>query len=217
MIHDHADGQESAIRVRWIQSKSHTCRHKSSEAQPIQLQAYKFQCLLHAASSLSLFFGVLNICCGDCLFSLESIDSGFNPGLRFDKCEFGMRTHELWEHLRAGPVPSWVLDHYRFEGVIRAGTVDAVYYARSVQSQALVAVKLPLVPENGTTQDFSSFFDQARDLAQFVHPCVVPVNSVGQFQGVPFLTCEINENFSLLERTSRKPLTLWQVIGLISE
>lgn len=92
-------------------------------------------------------------------------------------------------------------DSFEFVG---QGGMGAVYRARQVSLDRVVAVKLLAAPEAGKLADFAARFEtEARAMARLAHPNVVAVHDFGTGGGQPNLVMEFVEGEDLATRLAR--------------
>src|SRR5262249_51140311 len=94
---------------------------------------------------------------------------------------------------------------YRILRPLSAGGMGAVYLARDIQLDRLVALKVPRLGDDDQPKpdDLKRFFREARAAAGLLHPNLCPVFDVGQVDGTPYLTMAFLEG-SLLSSVIQK-------------
>ncbi len=107
---------------------------------------------------------------------------------------------------------------YRLEQPLARGGMGAVWVARHLQLDMLVAVKL-MDPQIGETLDGRARFErEARAVAQLQSPHVVRVHDYGVHDGTPYLAMELLEGEDLGARLQRvKHLPLPAVADLVAQ
>lgn len=96
----------------------------------------------------------------------------------------------------AGLLPGF--DSFEFIG---QGGMGAVYRARQISLDRIVAVKLLAVPYGQDRLDFTGRFEvEARAMARLAHPNVVAVHDYGVSEGQPYLVMELVEGEDLATR-----------------
>jgi formylglycine-generating enzyme required for sulfatase activity len=90
-------------------------------------------------------------------------------------------------------------DHYRILRSLGEGGMGAVYLARDIQLDRLVALKVPRLGDDDTLapDDLKRFLREARAAAALLHPNLCPIFDVGQVGGTPYLTMAYIEGHPL--------------------
>ncbi len=104
------------------------------------------------------------------------------------------------------------VSHYRIESVLGQGGMGVVYRAEDERLQVVRALKF-LHPEAvGDPVLRARLLREARRAARLVHPAIVRVIEVDEFEGRPFLAMEYVEGPSLRQRLEEGPLTVGEAV-----
>jgi tRNA A-37 threonylcarbamoyl transferase component Bud32 len=136
----------------------------------------------------------------------------------------------LMEHAAGGPTPTPVLEpapsplelaphfpKYELQVLVGQGGAGAVYRARHVKLDRLVAIKL-LRAELSRDPEFAERFErEARALARLDHPGIVRVHDFGEAAGSYFLAMEYVEGASLRDLLGDGRLTAKDVLAFIPQ
>lgn len=111
--------------------------------------------------------------------------------------------------VKSETVPLERLGRYRILSELGSGGFATVYLAFDESLQRRVAVKVPRRDRFQTEADFLRFLDEARVLARFDHPGIVPVHDVGSHGDVHFIVTQYADGCSLSQkmRQGRLPFT----------
>lgn len=110
-----------------------------------------------------------------------------------------------------GPVPTFrlgqtpALSGYDTLEVIGRGGMGVVYKARHQGLNRVVAIKMLLCGEHGTSTEFANLVKEAQSIAGLRHPNIVQVHDVGEFHDLPFFTMEFVEGGNLSQTLSGEP------------
>lgn len=104
-----------------------------------------------------------------------------------------------------------VLDErYRLESVLGTGGMGAVYLARDLKTDAVLAIKLLHQLGPGTEDQHQRFFDEALNIGQLFHPNIVQVIGFNKDKdGRPFMIMELlrgKDLYDVLEERGKLPL-----------
>ncbi|HSG81721.1 MAG TPA: serine/threonine-protein kinase [Gemmatimonadota bacterium] len=102
---------------------------------------------------------------------------------------------------------------YDVERELGAGGMGTVFLARDVTLERPVALKI-LRPEFATAAAAERFLREARILAGFNHPNIVPVHSAGEADGLFYYVMELVQGETLEQRLRRGPLGAAEVVRL---
>ena len=99
------------------------------------------------------------------------------------------------------------IGRYKITSVLGAGGFGAVYRGRDEELAREVAIKVPLLGKENSTQE--DFLKEARRLAQLTHPGIVSVFDVGVEDDRCYIVTEFLAGQDLNEWVAANPLT-WQ-------
>jgi serine/threonine protein kinase len=111
----------------------------------------------------------------------------------------------------ATPAGELMAGRYRLGEMVGRGAMAEVYRARDTLMRRTVAVKL-FHPDPDPVER-RRFADEARALARFSHPGLVPVYDAGVAGGSPYIAMRLVEGETLRSRLRRGPIERSQVIG----
>ncbi|HZU15687.1 MAG TPA: YceI family protein [Candidatus Dormibacteraeota bacterium] len=106
----------------------------------------------------------------------------------------------------APELPGGVLGRYRIEEHLGTGSAGAVYRARRIQDDEVVALR---VLDPGLTRRpgfMARFADQAAAIAALAHPHILPVHELGTHGHLSYLSMRLVEGETLRRRLERGPL-----------
>lgn len=95
---------------------------------------------------------------------------------------------------------------YELLALLGQGGMGAVYKARQVSLDRVVAVKLILSGSGASEQEQARFRAEAEAAAQLDHPHIVPIYEVGEHQGQLFFSMKYVEGETLAARIEQGPL-----------
>jgi WD40 repeat protein len=98
-----------------------------------------------------------------------------------------------------------LVDHFRVRRLLGRGGAGEVYLARDTRLGRRVALKLVRPEAVGDGDALARFLFEARVTAQFSHPHIVTVFSVGEHRGYPYLALEYLDGQSLRGRLRDDP------------
>jgi serine/threonine protein kinase len=110
-----------------------------------------------------------------------------------------------------GPAQPLMAGRYRLGALLGRGAMAEVYRAEDVRARRTVAVKL-FHPDPDPVER-RRFADEARALARFSHPGLVPVYDAGVSEGSPYIAMLLVEGETLRSRLQSGPVARAQVIG----
>ncbi|MFM7151324.1 MAG: protein kinase domain-containing protein, partial [Gemmataceae bacterium] len=99
-------------------------------------------------------------------------------------------------------------------GEIGRGGMGVVYKARQNRLDRLVAIKM-LRAETAAPEERVRFRTEAESMASLVHPGIVQIYEVGEWEGQPYLVLEYAARGTLEERLRERPLAPAQAAHLI--
>lgn len=102
---------------------------------------------------------------------------------------------------------SAALSAYEVESFLGQGGMGAVYRARQVSLDRVVAVKILAIPPGARPLDFAARFEtEARAMARLAHPNIVAVHVYGAGGGLAYLVMEFVEGEDLASRLAASRL-----------
>ena len=106
----------------------------------------------------------------------------------------------------AGDMIRYLGDYELLEEIARGG-MGAVYRARQVSLNRMVAIKLILSGQYASRQERERFQNEAEGAAKLQHPNIVAIHEIGSANGQPYFSMEFVEGESLAERLRRQQPT----------
>ena len=107
------------------------------------------------------------------------------------------------------------LPQFEFEDFIAQGGMGAVYRARQISLDRLIAIKV-LPHELGENEEFrDSFAKEARAMAKLNHPNLIGVYDSGDVDGMPYIAMEYIEGSSLHDACWGKKLESDQAVDIV--
>lgn len=101
--------------------------------------------------------------------------------------------------------------------LVGAGAFGAVYKARDVELDRIVAIKMPRGAGGaGSSGETDRFLREARSIAKLRHPGILPLHDVGQHESMPFLVIEFVPGITLADFLTDQRLTYQQTAELIA-
>ena len=100
--------------------------------------------------------------------------------------------------------PGMMVDHFRIMRPLGHGGMGEIFLARDTRLGRKVALKLIRPGVLGSRQATERFLFEARATAQFNHPHIVTIHTVGEDHGQPYVALEYLEGQSLRERISQQ-------------
>jgi WD40 repeat protein len=111
--------------------------------------------------------------------------------------------------------PSLRIGGYEILGLIGKGGMGAVYKARHLPLNRLVALKLVLAGKHAQPAALLRFRIESEAVAALAHPNIVQLHEVGEADGCPYLTLEYVEGGTLAHRLKEKPFPPRQAAELV--
>jgi serine/threonine protein kinase len=104
---------------------------------------------------------------------------------------------------------------YEVLGVLGRGGMGAVYKARHLALKRTVALKVIRDGAHAGPDEVLRFRREAEAAARLLHPNIVQIHEVGEFQGCPYLSLEYVEGGSLAGRLDGTPLPARPAAALV--
>ncbi|HUH01875.1 MAG TPA: serine/threonine-protein kinase [Kofleriaceae bacterium] len=96
-----------------------------------------------------------------------------------------------------GIAPGIVIDRYRIDGVVGAGSMGDVYLAQDLDLSRMVALKILSERHRDNAELRARFVREARAVAAIAHPNVVQVFTTGSFDDRPYIAMEFLDGVDL--------------------
>jgi WD40 repeat protein/serine/threonine protein kinase len=109
-----------------------------------------------------------------------------------------------------------MLGHFQLLHCLGQGAFGAVWKARDMELDRIVAIKIPR-KENLTEADAEKFLREARAAAQVRHPNIVSVHEVGRENGQIYIASDFIDGASLDEWVQAHPLTVRESVELCAK
>jgi serine/threonine-protein kinase len=149
--------------------------------------------------------------CRDCLELLPEVSERWREFCRIDA--------EVGAMLPENPIPTVVgataivphapglprVPGYELEAVLGHGGMGAVYKARHLRLNRVVALKMALAGVYASPDDRKRFQREAEAVAGLRHPNVVQIYDVGDSDGLPYFTMEFVDGGSLAAKLAATP------------
>jgi serine/threonine-protein kinase len=117
---------------------------------------------------------------------------------------------------RAGDIPLPAISGYEIESVLGVGGMGAVFRARHVRLNRVVALKMALAGAYAGPGERSRFQREAEAVAALRHPNVVQIHDVGEAAGRPYFTMEYVEGGSLAQKLAGTPQPAREAAALLA-
>src|SRR5262245_54038404 len=109
------------------------------------------------------------------------------------------------------------IGRYRVERVLGKGSFGLVYLAHDEQLQRLVAIKVPHRKLVDRSEDAAAYLTEARTVANFDHPHIVPVHDVGSTEQFPcFVVSKYIDGTDLASRLKQSRLSIHEAVELVA-
>ncbi|HCU57053.1 MAG TPA: hypothetical protein DF984_02300, partial [Anaerolineaceae bacterium] len=108
-------------------------------------------------------------------------------------------------------------EHYQLIAKLGQGGMATVYKAYDTRLERDVAIKVvrkESIPPEQLERILKRFEREAKALAKFIHPNIVPVHDYGEYQGAPFLVMAYLPGGTLKERIG-KPVPVRDALGYV--
>ena len=108
-------------------------------------------------------------------------------------------------------------EHYQLIAKLGQGGMATVYKAYDTRLERDVAIKVvrkESIPPEQLERILKRFEREAKALAKFIHPNIVPVHDYGEYQGAPFLVMAYLPGGTLKERIGR-PVPVRDALGYV--
>jgi serine/threonine protein kinase len=102
--------------------------------------------------------------------------------------------------------------HYRILDCLGGGGIGEVYKAHDVKLGRLVALKFLRCGTLADAQMKKRFLLEARTASALNHPNICSIYSIDEFEGEPFISMELLEGETLLDRIARRPLRIDELL-----
>jgi serine/threonine protein kinase len=119
------------------------------------------------------------------------------------------------------PGPAWpIIPGYEIVDALGSGSIGTVYRARQVNSGLVVALKVIRADAIAADQ-LPRFHEEVKAIARLMHPSVVPILDVGEWQPlpggakIPFLASEYVAGGSLASRLLDRPMAWLDAVRLV--
>jgi serine/threonine protein kinase len=117
----------------------------------------------------------------------------------------------------SGERPPERLGRYRILSPLGSGGFATVYLAVDEELHRQVAIKVPRKDRFLSENDYEEFFEEARVLARFEHPAIVPVYDVGTDGDVRFIVTRYVDGASLSTRLHRGAMSFAEAARIVSQ
>lgn len=131
-----------------------------------------------------------------------------DPTLNFGPAPLGASSDER---------PPERLGRYRILSPLGSGGFATVYLAVDEELHRQVAIKVPRKDRFLSEHDYDEFFEEARVLARFEHPAIVPVYDVGTDGDVRFIVTRYVDGASLSTRLHRGAMSFAEAARIVSQ
>jgi WD40 repeat protein/serine/threonine protein kinase len=113
--------------------------------------------------------------------------------------------------------PGRTLGKFQLLERVGVGAFGAVWKARDVQLDRVVALKIPHAGLLAAPQDLERFHREARAAAQLRHPGIVTVHEVVTLEGLPAIVVDFIEGVPLRELLQTRRLTFREAAALVAD
>jgi serine/threonine-protein kinase len=114
-------------------------------------------------------------------------------------------------------VPMRPLGKFQLLERVGVGAFGAVWRARDVELQRIVALKIPHASSLTSEADLERFHREARAAAQLRHPGIVTVHEVQTLEGLPTIVSDFIEGVPLRDLLEVRQLTFQETAALVAE
>jgi tetratricopeptide (TPR) repeat protein len=112
-------------------------------------------------------------------------------------------------------LPTGRIGDYEILERIGRGGMGAVYKARQVALNRLVALKILRDGTFADPEELARFRNEALALARLQHPHIVQIHEIGEHQGQPFFSLEFVDGGNLAQKLNGRPLSSRQAAQLV--